>query len=260
MLELNIHADVRRLERELNDFAQKQVRFATAQALNDTARAVRADLQDEFRSVFDRPVPRTLNSVRLSFATKARPEISIEIDAEPNKGTAPARYLQPQIEGGGRHLKRFERLLQAKGLMPPGWYAVPGAAAPLNQYGNVPGSFLTMLLSYFQAFGEQGYRANMTARRRRSIHRIGRSARGYRRIGGAMYFVSDGLDRTGHLHRGIWRKRGTHGVDLDPVILFVPAVSYQSRLPYEQTVRRSVDEHFGNAFRTRLGRAIATVR
>ena len=39
---------------------------------------------------------------------------------------------------------------------------------PLALTGSALGAFLVQLISYFQAFGEQGYRANMTGKRRAS--------------------------------------------------------------------------------------------
>ena len=96
------------------------------------------------------------------------------------------------------------------------------------------GSFLVQLISYFQAFGEQGYRANMTDKRKQAIHqRGGKKARFVGPVRGHRFFVAYGRDRDGarrtrkgdfdvrtsHLRPGIWAASGTGGVDLRPVLL-----------------------------------------
>lgn len=260
MLSINIKIDSRKIERALTSLVQRQLPFATAMAINDVAREARADLRKKMGDVFVEPVPRTLNSVRLKLATKAKPEAKIWIDDEPNKGIAPEKYLSAEILGGQRHAKRFEKALQAAGIMPPGTYAVPGAAAPLDGNGNIPGPFIVQLLSYFQSFGQQGYRANMTAKRMGKIHNVGRSAQGYKTINGVAYFVSKGSGRNTHLKAGIYQKSGTHGVNVQPVIMFVRAPNYTERLPFAAVVANSVQKNFYPKLNARIERALATAR
>ena len=260
MLQINVSADIKSVVRQLNNFAEKQIPFATAMALNDACRIAKADLQSEMNSVFDRPVPRTVNSVRIKFATKANIQATVSLDSEPNKGIAPVQYLAAEIEGGGRNYKRFERALRAKGLLPAGMYITPGSAAPLDAYGNIPGGFVTQLLSYFQAFGEQGYKANMTKKRKAKIHGIKRSAKGYKTITGAMYFVANGKGRAAHLPPGIYKKTGTHGVSVVPLILFVRKPSYKVRFPFDAIVHKSIEQNFRHCFEDRIQKAIATAK
>lgn len=260
MMKIDIKIDSKAIERRLDDLVRKQLPFATAMAINDSVRGAKDDVQKAMRKAFAGPVPRTINSVRTKLATKAKPEASIWIDREPNKGVAPSRYLAAEILGGPRKHKRFEKALQARGIMPAGSYAVPGAAAPLDSNGNIPGSFIVQLLSYLQAFGEQGYRSNMTARRMRQIHKTSRGERGFKTIGGAMYFVSNGTGRTAHLRPGIYKKTGVHGVSVMPLILFVHAPSYSVRLPFSAIVARSIQKSFNANLRARLDKALATAR
>ena len=260
MIKLDIKLDTKGIERKLNDLVRKQLPFATAQAVNDVARQAKADVREAMGKAFDRPTSRTLNSVKVEFATKEKPEARVWIDAEPNKGTAPAKYLEPQILGGARNHKRFERALQAKGLMPSGTFAVPGSAAPLDSYGNIPGSFIVQLLSYFQSFGEQGYRANMTKKRIAKIHGMTKSEKGFKKVGGVMYFVSNGQYRNAHLKPGIYSKTGTHGSNIKPVILFVGAANYKARLPFSDIVGRTVKKHLGARLEARLAKALATAK
>lgn len=259
-VEINIHSNVREVERSLSMLERRQMPFAISTALNDSTRDSRVALQKHMGKVFDKPVARTLRSVKIKTGTKAKPVTSIWIDDEPGKGIAPAKYLMAEIFGGVRHQKRFERALQAKGLMPPGTFAVPGPGAPLDGSGNIPGSFIVQLLSYFAAFSEQGYRANMTQKRKAKIHGIKRSTGGYKTIGGVMYFVANGRGRSYHLAPGIYKKTGIHGVDITPLILFVKSPAYTVRLQFEKIVEGTVRTTFPVRLRQRLATALATAR
>lgn len=259
-MEISIRSNLNEIQRNLDRFARRQLPFATAMAVNDVARDAKAAVRKAMEDVFNQPVSRTLNSVRIKTGTKAKPEAIVWIDDEPNKGIAAAKYLAAEILGGQRRQKRFERALQSKGLMPPGTFAVPGSAAPLDGNGNIPGSFIVQLLSYLGAFGEQGYRANMTQKRKAKIHGMTRSPAGYKKIGGVMYFVSKGDSRTSHLAPGIYAKTGTHGVNIKPVILFVRPPQYGVRLKFFRIVENSVSKTFATRLRERLAKAMATAK
>ncbi|PXW23396.1 hypothetical protein [Paraburkholderia caballeronis] len=259
-IEISVRTNVREFERGLNDWVRKQIPFATVQSLNAMAWESRGAVQDAMRSDFDNPVPRTINSVRVGKATKQSLRATVWIDDEPNKGIPPEKWLSAEILGGPRHHKRFERALQARGLMPSGTYAVPGAGAPLDASGNIPGSFLVQLLSYLAAFGEQGYRANMTDKRRKRLHNIVVSEKGYKKIAGVAYFVSKGTGRNLHLPAGIYSKTGTHGSDIKPVIRFVRIPSYVERLPFGQIVEQRVKSRFDEILSEQFARAIASAK
>jgi len=150
----------------LTELQRRHLPRAMLQAVERTGRYIYGALRSEASEVFDRPTPWTIQAVQISKATIDRPWLSVWINDTPNKGTPGSKYLAPQIEGGERRHKRFERALIMRGLMSPLAYAVPGRQAPLDQYGNVPGSFIVRVLSDLQAFGEQGYRANRKGKRR----------------------------------------------------------------------------------------------
>jgi hypothetical protein len=79
-------------------------------------------------------------------------------------GIVPERYLAAEIEGGQRREKASERALERMGILKPGMDVVPGADAPLDAYGNIPGSVMVRILSRLKAFSGQGYRINATAK------------------------------------------------------------------------------------------------
>lgn len=150
----------------LRQLREQRIPLAMMDAANATGRYIHAALRSEMQQVFDRPSPWALGGLRFKLATARVPVVSIWLEEFGGKGIAAAQFLAAEIEGGQRKHKRFEKALIGRGLMPSGMYAVPGRMAPLDQYGNVPGSFIVRMLSDLQAFGEQGYRANRAGSRR----------------------------------------------------------------------------------------------
>lgn len=238
-----------------------QIPYATARALTRTAQGAQQAIRAEMMVQFDRPTPYTLNSTYVKSATKIDLVARVWIKDDTSKGTPASKYIGPQVFGGERHLKRFERALQARGLLPPGTVAVPGSAVTLDQYGNVSRGLIIEVLSYLQSFGEQGYRANMSERRRDRMVRGGDGVRGY------SYFVL--LKREGKLPPGIYR-RVAYGNDpriahlaqggAKPVFVFVRQPAYKKRLPFEDVARRVAEERFEVEFGRAFDEAVATAR
>jgi hypothetical protein len=222
----------------------RQLDEAAAKALTDIAFQTRRAMQDEMRAVFDRPTPYVLSSVIVRPATPERLEAHILPTYGGAKGIDPQRILTAQAEGGPRRDKRSEAALRRIGVLPAGYQsAIPSEPYPGSDdgRGNLRGPFIVRLLSYLQAFGEQGYRANMTARRRAKLEARGVSESGYRTIAGVAFFVAiPGRDRTRHLAPGIWAKSGTHGAVLRPVLMFVRAGTYSRRLDMARVARTAV--------------------
>lgn len=252
----------------------KQIRYAGMQAINDVLFAGRAAVIDEMRRVFDpAPTPYIARSALVRKAERDRLSGEVYIDFwGRGKGVAPEKILAAEVYGGQRRPKRAEVALQRIGLLPRTHGMVPAAAAKphMDAYGNVKGGFLVQMLSYLQAFGEQGYRANMTAKRMRTLARIGKSEGGFKTVRGVEYFVSRGrMEVAGrgswqrgkqqHLPAGIWRRTGIHGSDVAPVFLFVPLPRYRVRLPFHQLAQQQA-EALDQRLVQRLGAAMATAR
>lgn len=255
MIAINAKADISQVRAGLALLSQ-QGRVAFAKAMNDTAFYARKKIQDEMGRVFDAPTAWTKNSV---YVRMARPD-NLRAEVEPTymggKGNDPQNTLRAQIFGGERKLKRHERALASAGILQPGYYAVmPSDAMPgqTDGSGNYKASFYVQLLSYFAAFGEQGYRANMTSKRRGSLARYSKA--GYKSIGGVVYFVSWGKlrgDSAGALPYGIWAKTGTHGANVRPVLLFVRKPQYRQRLDFHGIGERVITEKFPGNFDYRM--------
>lgn len=271
MLSFVVKDDIERVVRQVASRVERQVPFATAKALTRTAQSVRDEERAHMASVFDRPTPWTLNSLFVRSATKANLQAEVSFKEPGSKGTDPSRVLRHHIRGGSREWKRFELALKRIGVLLPTWAAVPGEGAKMDAFGNMSRGQIVQLLSYLQAFGEQGYRANITERGRSRLARRGRTEGGYSRIGGVEYFVSRGPGqwfgagswkhgRVQHLAPGVWARSGMWGGNIKPVLMFVPMPSYTARFKFYEVAQRTVSERFPVEFEQALRSAMETAR
>lgn len=251
---------------------EKQMRFAVSVALNKTAFLVQEAIKSDISTRFDRPTPYTQNALRVRKAK--RDDLAAHVDFKDGgaagKGTSADQYLAPQVYGGSRSMKRSERALARAG-MSAGQYMVPGAGADLDGYGNVSRGQIVKVLSYLQAFGESGYRANSTARSRARLAQMsgpnmkGKKKSDYAKINGVVYFTSRGKGTTTNNRRqplpaGVWRKTGTHGADVKPVFLFVDDPQYTPILPFYETADEVFGQSFESEYETALDAAMRTAR
>lgn len=255
----DVRQDVREVERMFSGLAKKQTPFATANAINTLLFASLAAEKREMERVFDRPTRYTLNSLRVRKAKKTdlagRMWVKSKLDA--GKGTSPENYLLPNIEGGPRKAKRFEVALRRIGVLPEGWLSVPGEGATLDAYGNMSRAQIVQLLSWFHAFGEQGYRANITEKTK------ARLKRGTKRKYGISYYAAiPGREKTRKLTPGIYKRiRTGFGTATVPVLIFIRRANYQAkRFDFEGIADRYVRAHFRAEFEKQMRRAIATAR
>lgn len=247
-----------RFERAMAGLTGPQVHQAMAEAINMGAGRVKNVMRQEMQSVFDRPTQYALNAVQVQ--KKAAPNDLTAMVAPTymgGKGVDPQKFLAAQEEGGRRQDKRSEVALRRAGILPRGYQtAIPATpfAGSEDGRGNLRGSFLVQLISYFQAFGEQGYRANMSDERKKAIHNSGgKGARFRGPVRGHRFFVAYGKARGGarwtakgendrrasNLAPGIWAATGTGGADIRPVLMFVKTPTYTPRISVEQVRQRS---------------------
>lgn len=247
---------------QLAKLSGPQAKDAYAKAINDTAYQVRRSMQAEMATVFDRPTPYILRSSQVKQATPDNLVATVEPTYYGGKGVDPQKILAAQADGGIRRDKRSESALRRVGILPAGYQtAIPDVPFPGSDdgNGNLKGSFLVHLISYFQAFGEQGYRANMKDRTKSNLHTKGTKTMDARR-----YFVSYGKlrgNRSSHLAPGIWAARGTHGVDVRPVLMFVKAGTYRPRLSMERIAKAADAENYlARRLRYRIRQAVEALQ
>jgi hypothetical protein len=249
----------------------RQYRFALERTIRGGAYRIRAVEQEEIRKVFDRPTPFIVNSVTVKDEAKAKLRAEVFFRYPGGKTTPPEKVLAAEILGGPRRAKRAEVALRRVGILPQGYFLVPGkgiAADKVDQYGNVKGSFIVQLLSYFRAFSEQGYRANMTDRRRAQLAKVKRTERGFKIIQGVQYFVSYGRlrslsmasDKMSSLAPGIWSRRGIHGSNVQSVLMFVRQPTYAERFDFVGVGERVVRQEIPGMHAAYLRQALETAR
>lgn len=113
-------------------------------ALNHVAYYGRQMVKTHIKSVFDNPIPRTINSVIVGTATPAKPEARVFINDRENKGVSPAKYLRTEATGGDRADKRVERALKIAGILGQDQQTY---GVDTDSYGNLSGGKITQMLS-----------------------------------------------------------------------------------------------------------------
>lgn len=223
-----------------------------AKALNDTALTLRKSTKTEMSSIFDKPTDYTLRSVKVFPATPQKLQTEIAPTYPGGKGIDPQKYLDAEVTGGGRREKRSEIALQRVGILPLGMQtSIPKRPYPGSDdgRGNLKGSFLQTLISYFQAFSEVGSKSNMSKKKKAKMADITkfssiRSRKTLKLTRGVEFFVSngervDGKNRARHLQPGIYARTGIHGSDIRPVLIFTRLGVYAPRLDFERIARQA---------------------
>ena len=231
-MRISIDHDLERLDRKLNNIHKKQIPFAAAKALTEVGKKIKQAEVNQMKRVFDRPTRFTLNSLFLKPATKKRLTARVWLRDWAPKGTPATKYLAPQIEGGKRQLKGFEKLLHAKGVLPDGYYAVPSRKARRDAYGNLNKGLLNQILSFS---GAQRDAAQNTKQGRKRQTRA--------------RFVL--LDERDGKPGGIWKLDSNK--NLYPILIFVKAPTYDDRLDFFGVAEKIMKKHI----KKELGRAIA---
>lgn len=233
-----------------------QVPFALATALNKVAAKGQAKVRGEMPNVFDRPTPWVLNSMRIKYATKARPEAELAFK-DRNSAESSRSMIEPHVFTGKRHYKAMEARLTRMGLMPAGYNAVPGEAAKLDAFGNMSQGQISQLLNVLGTYTEAGYnKANAKT--------VSRLAKGNvkRNVYGFVYWVNKvGGKGNTHLQPGVYQRVQTgFGSSLKPVLMFVKQASYKKRLPFFEIVEKVVAQEFPAEFDTAFNEAIRTAK
>lgn len=253
MITLDVSFDVSHAIKALDALQLRQVPYATAQALTMTAQRVADAERREMRDVFDRPTPGTLNSLLVTPATKQTLTSVVRLADDRAKGVPASVYLKTEQTGGERALKRFELALRSIGVLPDGYFIVPGEAAEIDSYGNMNPGQIVKILSYFKAFNTAGFRANITDKRKRSL------AKGTKSRVGTAYFV--GRPGDGKLPLGIWQRfHLAHGSAIKPVLIFVDGARYEGVFDFRYVAELTVKRDFPIQFAASLAEALRTAR
>lgn len=245
-----------KVQKQLAALSGAGIKTAMSKAVNDTAFYVRKFMQAEASRVFDQPTAHIMRSFQFAPATPEKLSTEVLPTYYGGKGVDPQQILRAQEAGGTRRDKRSESALRRVGILPGGYQtSIPKPPYPGSDdgKGNLRGPFLVQLISYLQAFGEQGYRANMTDKRKKALQK------GTAKVAGRRYFVSYGRlrgNRSSHLAPGIWAVSGTHGVIVQPVLMFVRSGNYTPRFSMERIAKvADVENYMSKRMRYRIRQA-----
>jgi hypothetical protein len=252
--------------------AADQVPRVLVTALNRVAAQAVRNVHVEMKSVFDRPTPWVLNSLRIKYANPAKPEAELTFrDDKSNQGSG--SMVEPQIFGGRRRYKAMEGRLLAMGMMPPGYNAVPGAAAQLDGYGNMSRGQISQMLNVLGTYQEDGYnKANAATRARLAKGNKKKNTYGfayfvsYAGTGRAELTIKNGeavmtRGRKSHLAPGVYKRVATgFGSSLKPVLMFVKQATYKKRLDFLGVVEKTVAKEFVPEFDKVFEAALATAK
>ncbi len=251
MLKIAVDAD-NELGGTFTQLERQNLPFAVVQACNATALDIRESWKRAAPRVFDNPTPMTTNAAMYRKATKQKLYAEIFIRDEAAKGTPPAKYLLPQVEGGTRRPKGMERLLMSKQIMPQGTFAIPGDGADLDAYGNVKSGQVRQIISQMRAGLEAGYTSNETDERK--VKRLNRQKK---RGGGGSYFAVQ--KQRGKLQPGIYERiTSAFGSAVRSIFIFTKSVRYEPRYDIFALAQREWDRLMPFHFNRELSKAVET--
>jgi hypothetical protein len=236
----------------MRDIPERVLPYAASTALTRTARALATkELPDEMRRVFSGPTRWTLNSLRVLPATKDTLSARVWVkDDAPNNGTRPEDYLLPEVEGGPRKEKRFERSLRYAGILPAGWRAMPGQGAALDADGNFKRGEMQRILTATRSAFDPAQRKTTSARSRRNAKNAP-----YFAVTSFTQRIVGGVNKVekSRLTPGIYRREGR---GIKPVLIFTAKQPvYRQRLDFT-----GVSERFTRAqFPIEFSRAAAEI-
>lgn len=240
------------LKRKLAETPRK-LEVATQRALLKTAQAVKDSEIAEMGRVFDRPTRWTIGAIKVKATNKFTVEVGV-LDPDGYYKRA-ASYLGTQVGGGQRRAKAVEKSLQSRGLMPSGWFSVPGEGAKMDAYGNMSVGQIRQILSWFDAAENwAGSIQNMGAAGRDKRMRGTRKTAGFEYFAVApgarrAYKLQGGKSGAHSMQPGIYQRTFLgHGSAIKPVLIFVKGARYQVRFNFEKVANDVAQAMFNAEF------------
>ncbi len=210
----------------MRDVPARVVPYAASTALTRTAQiAAMTDLPDAMRRVFSNPTPYALNSLFVKPARKENLSARVMVKDTASRGVVPEKFLFPEVAGGGRNEKGFEKALRYGGWLKNGERAIPGDDLPLDAYGNVSGPTIRSILATLEKPGGGG----------------GRGKRTKGKFGTGLFAGQIGATR------GIWKREG-RAIKL--LFLFTTKQPlYRARLDFEGIALKCATTNFPTEFK-----------
>lgn len=163
-MQISVKAQTDSIKRWLTDEQKKKFPRVLSQTLNSVAFDAKRQNKTEITKVFDNPVPATKNATWVNMATPKKLFATVKIKSKDEVGwnVTPSMWLQPQVDGGERVHKSYERALISRGIMNPNQFTVVNSDFR-NKSGNITGGRVMKILSQLGAAEKYaGYNANET--------------------------------------------------------------------------------------------------
>lgn len=234
MIKIDGHQQFLQLSKALNMVGREQLPKVLARAATITAYQIKEKLVEHVLADFDRPTPTTAKSLYVKAAKAPSVEARVWFKDAFTSGIPADKYLQPQVQGGTRGHKRFEKALIAKGIITNGQYAIPSKDI-LNAFGNVPGGLSIKILSGLSAAETtSGVTANASSSRRSK-----------KKWNARRFFVAKIKNTT-----AIWEKKTTaFGDGIRPLFIIVDRKpSYSRRLDFFGIAEKEMSQRAGENF------------
>ena len=205
------------LLQRIQSLTQQQAPFAIAKGMSKTVREAKVAEDAHILSAFDKPTPFTKRAVAFTQATKTNLKATVLVK------DAQAKYLQAEVFGGPRQFKSFEQQFAVGGQTR---VVVPGAGAPLNQYGNLTKAKIKQIA--------------------RDMNTAGKAKR---------FFV--GKPKGHALPAGVYT-RTNNNQHITPLLVFATAAVYQKRFKFSEIANETINARYhanlvdawGDAMRT----------
>ena len=208
---------------QVRSIPERVIPYAASTALTRVAQAGQKAIVAALPSVFDRPNAYTLGGTRIVPSTVQTLAARVAVKDQAGAGTVPENYLVPEVFGGARKEKRFERALRYAGILQSGERAILGKSAPVDASGNLSRSELTNVLAVTAA--------------RPGAKRVSKAKTAERK----QYFAGTVAGQ-----RGVWKREGRK---LSAILIFTrKAPNYRKRLDFAGTVQRTADANFEAEF------------
>ncbi len=250
-MQISVRGDVKNLTRRLRAIHEKQIPFATAQAINAVLKTSAPAVQKHMQLVFDRPTNWTLNSYRvLKWANKRDLVGAVGFKDMDYKGgpggkesSAAGNYLKPLMYGQPRQAKGIEGLLRNRGLIGPGEFIVPSKHQAVDRFGNVSRGVIQKISANLQATADEYSRTPKGGARK------GKKKAEY-------FFTRQGV--RGARLTAIWHRAGQQAIPAFIVVSGAP--QYRKRFSPTKVVQRELNKRFAKEFESAMAKAIATAK
>ena len=219
-MEISVKTDIKKATRRLNSIQRKQIPFAVAGALTDTAFDSRKAVQVQLPKKLKNPVKWTINGVLVEKANKkhgAHMRSSVYFADGSKKAGNRAKYMKYQVEGGTRHPARRAVLVPVN--------------ATLNKFGNMPNGYIKKIMARPDTFSGT--------------------------IKGVSCIWQRGhISKRGKWSN----RNKSRGSNIRLLVRYEDKVSYRPRFPFQKIVAGVARNKFGRNFNRRLAAALRTAR